>query len=73
VGHIQDVFNKISEDVFNKMQSHWFQKAASASDILGQGKVEAQVMGRVFVERHVPKSAGNVEADHPVVRLEQMM
>jgi hypothetical protein len=35
--------------------------------------VEAQVVGRVFVERHVPKSAGNVETEHPVVRLEQMM
>jgi hypothetical protein len=55
------------------LQRHWLQKATRASYELGEGKVEAQVVRRVLVERHVPEGSRDVEAEHPVVRLEEIV
>ena len=56
-----------------RLQRHWLQKATRASYELGEGKVEAQVVRRVLVERHVPEGSRDVEAEHPVVRLEELV
>jgi hypothetical protein len=55
------------------LQRHWLQKATRASYELGEGKVEAQVVRRILVKRHVPECARDVEAEHPIVRLEEMV
>ena len=35
--------------------------------------MEAQVVRRVLVKRHVPEGSRDVETEHPVVRLEELV
>ena len=44
-----------------RLKRHLLPEAAGASNELGQGKVEAQVVLRVLVEGHIPNSTRDVE------------